>query len=99
MWNHGTKNILHHLEVVRALSDKRFPSYERFCEEVIFQKCEFAFSWGFFVFFVFELCGIMGQKTILHHLEVVRALSDKWFPSYERFCEEVIFQNCGFAFS
>ena len=48
---HGIKNILHHLEVVRALSDKRFPSYERFREEVIFRKCEFAFSWGFFVFF------------------------------------------------
>ena len=77
--------------MVRALSDKRFPSYERFCEEVIFRKCEFAFSWGFLSFFVFGPCRIMGQKTILHHLEVVRALSDKRFPSYERFGEEVIF--------
>ena len=47
--------ILHHLAVVRALSDQRFPSYERFCEEVIFQKCEFAFSWGFLGFFVFDM--------------------------------------------
>ena len=48
--------ILHHLAVVRALSDQRFPSYERFCEEVIFQKCEFAFLWlFFFCYFVFEL--------------------------------------------
>ena len=77
--------------MVRALSDKRFLSYERFHEEVIYRKCQFAFSWGFFVFFVFELCGFMGQKTVLHLLEVVRALSDKWFPSYERFGEEVIF--------
>ena len=53
----------------------------------------------FLCFFVFELCGIMGQKTILHHLEVVRALSDKRFPSYEHFREEVIFQKCEFAFS
>ena len=47
--------ILHHLAVVRALSDQRFPSYERFREEVIFQKCEFAFSWIFLGYFVFEL--------------------------------------------
>ena len=47
--------ILHHLAVVRALSDQRFPSYERFREEVIFRKCEFAFSWIFLGYFVFEL--------------------------------------------
>ena len=47
--------ILHHLAVVRALSDQRFPSYERFREEVIFRKCEFPFSWIFLGYFVFEL--------------------------------------------
>ena len=47
--------ILHPLAVVRALSDQRFPSYERFREEVIFRKCEFAFSWIFLGYFVFEL--------------------------------------------
>ena len=67
MWNHGTKNILHHLEVVRALSDKRFPSYERFCEEVIFQKCEFAFSWVFFSFFVFELLAKTAKYSFLNN--------------------------------
>ena len=29
--------------------------YERFREEVIFRKCEFAFSWIFLGYFVFEL--------------------------------------------
>ena len=47
--------ILHHLVVVRALSDQQFPSYERFCEEVIFQKCEFAFLWILLGYFVFEV--------------------------------------------
>ena len=37
------------------LSDQWFPSYEHFREEVIFRKCEFAFSWIFLGYFVFEL--------------------------------------------
>ena len=63
----GQKTILHHLEVVRALSDKWFPSYERFCEEVIFQKCEFAFSWGFFSFFGFELSAKTARYSFLNN--------------------------------
>ena len=53
--------------MVRALSDKRFPSYERFCEEVIFRKCEFAFSWGFFSFFVFELLAETVKYSFLNN--------------------------------
>ena len=49
------KNILEPLVVVRTLSDQRFLSYERFCEKVIFRKWEFAFSWIFLGYFVFEL--------------------------------------------
>ena len=55
--------ILHHLAVVRALSDQRFPSYERFREEVIFRKCEFAFSWIFLGYFVFELLPETSETT------------------------------------
>ena len=42
--------------VVRALSDQRFLSYERFCEEVIFLKIRICIFIGFLgAFFLFEL--------------------------------------------
>ena len=46
------KTIPQLLAVVRALSDQRFLSYERFREKVTFQKREFAFSWFFLCFSV-----------------------------------------------
>ena len=55
------------MEVVRALSDKRFPSYECFCEEVIFRKCEFAFLSGFLSFFVFELLAKTAKYSFLNN--------------------------------
>ena len=53
--------------MVRALSDKRFPSYERFREEVIFRKCEFAFSGFFFSFFGFELLAKTAKYSFLNN--------------------------------
>ena len=61
--------ILHHLAVVSALSDQWFPSYERFCEEVIFRKCEFAFSWIFLGYFVFELLPETAEYDALNVIE------------------------------
>ena len=46
------KTIPQLLAVVRALSDQRFLSYEHFREEIIFRKCEFAFSCFFLCFSV-----------------------------------------------
>ena len=53
--------ILHHLAVVRALSDQRFTSYERFREKVTFQKREFAFSC--FLFFCFSVVAHLTEIT------------------------------------
>ena len=53
--------------MVRALSDKQFLSNERFCEEVIIQKCELAFLWVFFSFFVFELLAKTAKYSFLNN--------------------------------
>ena len=65
--------ILHHLAVVRALSDQRFPSYERFREEVIFRKCKFAFSWIFWGYFVFELLPETAEYGLLNNFTLFGA--------------------------
>ena len=96
------KTIPQLLAVVRALSDQRFLSYERFREKVTFQKREFAFS-CFFCAFLWSrillklLLGVF--VIILNILVKTRALLSRRFPSYERFREEVIFRKCKFAFS
>ena len=83
------KTVPQLLAVVRALSDQRFSSYERFREKVTFQKCEFAFS-CFFCAFLWSrillklLLGVF--VIILNILVKTRALLSRRFPSGEFFC-------------
>ena len=83
------KTIPQLLAVVRALSDQRFLSYERFREKVTFQKREFAFS-CFFCAFLWSrillklLLGVF--VIILNILVKTRALLSRRFPSGEFFC-------------
>ena len=83
------KTIPQLLAVVRALSDQRFSSYERFREKVTFQKREFAFS-CFFCAFLWSrillklLLGVF--VIILNILVKTRALLSRRFPSGEFFC-------------
>ena len=90
------KTIPQLLAVVRALSDQRFLSYERFCEKVTFQKREFAFS-CFFCAFLWSrillklLLGVF--VIILNILVKTRALLSRRFPSDEFFCLFLCFEK------
>ena len=59
--------------MVRALSDQRFPSYERFREEVIFRKCEFSFSRIFLGYFVFELLPETAEYDLINNFTLFGA--------------------------